>query len=138
MRCSTGIRAGHAFCATDNRDPQLATTATNASFALNDKDTRQSSRALTLTRFRGGCGSVPGIETRRLPGGQTKGMVLFLQLDSAQVNMYAQLREHRGLGRQSAVGSVLCRRIGDVHVVGMMPRHELVARDSMQDDVHDG
>ena len=62
-----------------------------------------------------------------------------MQLDgSAEMDFDAELGQHGGLGGEGAVGLLRGFGVGDVDVVCVMARHELVARDAVQQDVHDG
>jgi len=50
----------------------------------------------------------------------------------------AKLGHHCGLGGERAISLLGGVGVGDVDVVCGMARHELVARDAVQQDVHDG
>ena len=56
--------------------------------------------------------------------------VLQSVLRSADADFQAQVAEHGGLHRQRQIGARGVRGVGDLNVVGLVPGHELVARDA--------
>src|ERR1035437_5142172 len=54
----------------------------------------------------------------------------------AQIYVHAQLRKHRSLGRQRLVGHLRRWSIRHIHVVRLVPCHQLVLAHSMQNRVH--
>ena len=59
-------------------------------------------------------------------------------LGAAKTDFEAKFAGERGLGVDGEVGVLGGFRVGDLDVVGGVPRHHLVARDPVGDRVHDG
>jgi len=80
------------------------------------------------------CG-VSGTTGRDVSGRWRLGLRQFNR--TAEMNFQPKLGEHGGFDATGTVGLFLVGRVNNLDVVGLMSRHHLVARNALQDSVHD-